>query len=180
MIKIKKLKDINNNELDKLFNRFGHDLSDILQQTVIPIINDVKEHGDSAVNKYNTKFDGIKQDNLLVSEEEIENGYRNADRDILNAFMIAKVNIEEFHIHQKREMIRYSRDDGTELGVMYHAIEKAAVYAPGGKASYPSSVLNGRNTGKNRGMQRNYACNAAGQKRQIYPTLFWQSAEYSE
>ncbi len=143
MIKIKKLKDIANNDLDKLFNRFGQDLSEVLQKTVIPIINDVKEHGDSAVKKYNKKFDDVILDNLLASEEEIENGYRKADPDILNAFMNAKVNIEEFHMHQKREMIRYTRADGTELGVMYHPIEKAAVYAPGGKASYPSSVLMG-------------------------------------
>jgi histidinol dehydrogenase len=143
MIKVKKLKDIAANDLEKLFNRFGQDLSEVLQKTVIPIINDVKEHGDSAVKKYNEKFDGIKPDTLLVSREEIENGYKKADPDILNAFMNAKVNIEEFHTHQKREMIRYTRADGTELGVMYHPIEKAAVYAPGGKASYPSSVLMG-------------------------------------
>lgn len=143
MIKIKKLKDIKDKELNILFNRFGQDLSDVLQKTVIPIINDVKKNGDSAVKKYNEKYDNIKQDNLLVSGEEIENGYKNADPDILNAFMHAKVNIEEFHAHQKREMIRYSRADGTELGVMYQPIEKAAVYAPGGKASYPSSVIMG-------------------------------------
>ncbi len=143
MIKIQKLKDIAGKDLEKLFNRFGQDLSEVLQKTVIPIINDVKEQGDSAVKKYNEKFDSVRLDKLLVSEQEIENGYKRADPDILNAFMNAKVNIEEFHTHQKREMIRYKRADGTELGVMYQPIEKAAVYAPGGKASYPSSVLMG-------------------------------------
>jgi histidinol dehydrogenase len=143
MIKIKKLKDLSNKELNNLLNRFGQDLSEVLQKSVIPIINDVKENGDRAVKKYNEKFDGIKTDNLLVSDKEIENGYKKADPEVLNAFMNAKVNIEEFHSHQKRQMIRYTRADGTELGVMYHPIEKAAVYAPGGKASYPSSVLMG-------------------------------------
>jgi histidinol dehydrogenase len=143
MIKIIKLKDISAQDLNKLFNRFGQDLSDVLQKTVIPIINDVKKHGDSAVKKYNEKFDSVNLNDLVATEEEIENGYRNADPDILNAFMNAKVNIEEFHTHQRREMIRYKRADGTELGVMYHPIERAAVYAPGGKASYPSSVLMG-------------------------------------
>ncbi len=141
MIKIKKLKDISGQDLDKLFNRFGQDLSDILRDTVIPIINDVRENGDLAVLKYTEKFDRVKLDTLLATKEEIEDGYRKADPDQLNAFMNAKVNIEEFHIHQRREMINYSRSDGTNLGIMYQPIEKAALYVPGGKASYPSSVL---------------------------------------
>ncbi|MFH0976865.1 MAG: histidinol dehydrogenase [Spirochaetota bacterium] len=143
MIKVKYLKEIDKKELDKLFNRFGEDLSNILQKTVIPIINDVKANGDRAVRKYNEKFDGIKPGSLLATAEDIEEGYRKADPDILNAFMNAKVNIEEFHVHQRREMIRYTRADGTELGVMFQPIERAAIYAPGGKASYPSSVLMG-------------------------------------
>lgn len=141
MIKIKKLKDISAQELDKLFYRFGSDLTDLLRDTVIPIINDVRENGDLAVLKYTEKFDHVKPDTLLATEQEIEDGYRNVNPDQLNAFMNAKVNIEEFHIHQKREMINYTRCDGTNMGVIYQPIEKAALYVPGGKAPYPSSVL---------------------------------------
>ncbi|MBN2042127.1 MAG: histidinol dehydrogenase [Spirochaetes bacterium] len=141
MIKIKKLKDLTRSELDKLFNRFGEDLSETLHKVVIPIINDVRDNGDEAVKKYTEKFDRVKLDSLVVTKDEIEEGYKKADPDVLNAFMNAKVNIEEFHMHQKREMIRYQRSDGTELGVIFQPVERAAVYAPGGKASYPSSIL---------------------------------------
>ena len=143
MITIKKLKDISKEDLKKLFNRFGNDLSAILRDTVIPIINDVKANGDTAVKAYTEKFDKIKLDSLLATKDEIEKGYKNADADTLNAFMNAKVNIEEFHVHQRKENINYSRPDGTQLGVMYQPIESAAVYVPGGKASYPSSLLMG-------------------------------------
>ena len=143
MITIKKLKDISKEDLKKLFNRFGNDLSAILRDTVIPIINDVKANGDAAVKAYTEKFDKIKLDSLLATKDEIEKGYKNADADTLNAFMNAKVNIEEFHVHQRKENINYSRPDGTQLGVMYQPIERAAAYVPGGKASYPSSLLMG-------------------------------------
>lgn len=143
MIKIKKLKDISKEDLKKLFNRFGNDLSAILRDTVIPIINDVKTSGEAAVKSYTEKFDKIKLDSLLATKDEIEKGYKNADADTLNAFMNAKVNIEEFHVHQKKENINYSRPDGAQLGVMYQPIERAAIYVPGGKASYPSSLLMG-------------------------------------
>jgi histidinol dehydrogenase len=141
VIKIKRLKDLSNQELDKLFYRYGNDFTSILYETVIPIINDVKANGDSAVLKYTEKFDRVKLPGLLVKKEEIEKAYKNADPDTLNAFMNAKINIEEFHIHQKREIINYERPDGTRLGVMYQPIGRAAIYVPGGKASYPSSLL---------------------------------------
>ena len=143
MIKIKKLKDLNEKELSGLFNRYGSDFSSLLTDTVIPIVNDVKKNGDSAVKKYTSKFDKVKIDKLTVTTDEIEAGYKRTGKDIIDAFMLAKENIEEFHGRQKRDMIRYSRPDGTNLGLMYQPIERAAIYVPGGKASYPSSVLMG-------------------------------------
>ncbi len=143
MIEIKRLKDISDIELNKLFNRFGEDISAILVDTVVPIVNDVRQNGDTAVKKYTKKFDRVKLDSLIVSEDEIEEGYKRIPKDILSAFMLAKENIEEFHSRQKKEAVKYTREDGTMLGLMYQPIEKAAMYVPGGKASYPSSVLMG-------------------------------------
>ncbi|MCP4726770.1 MAG: histidinol dehydrogenase [bacterium] len=111
--------------------------------TVIPIVNDVRQNGDKAVKKYTKKFDGAKLDSLVVSEDEIEEGYKRAPKETLSAFMQAKENIEEFHSHQKKAAIKYTRKDGTTLGLIYQPIKRAAMYVPGGKASYPSSVLMG-------------------------------------
>jgi histidinol dehydrogenase len=142
-VEIKNLKDLRNSELNSLFNRFGEDFSSVMTETVIPIIRDIEKRGDSAVFEYTEKFDGIRLENLLVKREEIEEGYKNTDPDILKAFLNAKNNIEEFHLRQKREDFIYTRNDGTKLGIKYHPIDNAAVYVPGGKASYPSSVLMG-------------------------------------
>jgi len=143
MIPIKKLKDLTDGELDSLFNRFGEDFSSIMIETVVPIVNDVKEHREHAVIKYTEKFDGVKLDSIYASQEEIDEGHRNTPKDVLDSFMKARKNIEEFHRRQLKENSIYTREDGITLGMMNQAIESAGIYVPGGKASYPSSVLMG-------------------------------------
>ncbi len=143
MIEIKKLKDLTAVELDALFNRFGEDFSSIMINTVVPIVNDVKLNGEAAVKKYTEKFDGVKLDSVIATQDEIDEGHRNTPKDVLASFMKAKSNIEEFHRRQLKENSIYTREDGITLGVTYQAIESAGIYVPGGKASYPSSVLMG-------------------------------------
>jgi histidinol dehydrogenase len=143
MIPIKKLKDLTQQELDKLFNRFGEDFSSIMIDTVVPIVNDVKNNGEDAVKKYTEKFDKIKLKDVIATQKEIDAGHKNAPKDVLRAFMKAKNNIEEFHRRQLRENTIYTRKDGITLGLSYQAIENAGIYVPGGKASYPSSILMG-------------------------------------
>ena len=142
MVDIKNLKDLTSSELDKLFNRFGEDFSSIITNTVAPIVNEVKTGGDIAVKKYTEKFDGVKLNEITASKEEIEHGFNSVSQNVIEAFTAAKNNIEEFHLHQKRDTIMYERD-GTILGIMCQPIDSAAIYVPGGKASYPSSVLMG-------------------------------------
>ncbi len=79
----------------------------------------------------------------MAADEEFDKARSLVDASVLGAFLEAQSNIEEFHSRQKREMLSYSRDDGTTLGMMHHAVDSAAIYVPGGKAAYPSSVLMG-------------------------------------
>ncbi|OHD69592.1 MAG: histidinol dehydrogenase [Spirochaetes bacterium RBG_16_49_21] len=143
MIPIKKLSDLSDNELHRLFNRMAEGFSAAMFKTVIPIVDDVRKNGDRAVIKYTKKFDGVRLDSLTASPEEIESGRRNVPDDLYGAFLEAKRNIEEFHRLQMRGNILHKREDGTLLGVLHQPIENAAVYVPGGTASYPSSVLMG-------------------------------------
>ena len=143
MIAIKRLKDLTGPELDRLFNRFGEDFSSIMVNTVAPIVRDVKDNGDDAVRRYTEKFDGVRLDSILATQKEIDEGHSRISREVLESFREARKNIEEFHRHQVRDNFIYARDDGTTLGMMYQPIESAAMYVPGGKASYPSSVLMG-------------------------------------
>lgn len=143
MIPITKLSDLTTIQLNSLFNRFGDDFHDILVNTVIPIVNDVKTDGDSAVIKYTKKFDNVSLTSVMANEEEFQKGFDSLKPEVLEAFKVAKSNIEEFHKKQLHSDISYKRQDGSQLGLMYRPIESAAIYVPGGKASYPSSILMG-------------------------------------
>jgi len=143
MIPVKRLKDLSPAELDAQFNRFGEDFSSIMIDTVIPIVNDVKNRREKAVLEYTAKFDGVKLKSVTATQEEIEAGHKNTPKNVLKTFMKAAENVREFHQRQHKENSIYTRKDGIILGRTHQAIESAGIYVPGGKASYPSSVLMG-------------------------------------
>jgi histidinol dehydrogenase len=143
MLPIERINELTDDQLDELFNRFGDDFTDIMINTVVPIVNDVRSRGDGAVLDYTEKFDGIRPAQLAAGPEELREGSRATPDEVVQAFDTARKNIEEFHGHQVRHTSLYERKDGTTLGTMYQPIEKAAVYVPGGKAVYPTSILMG-------------------------------------
>jgi histidinol dehydrogenase len=143
MIPIKRLEELSPGDKYSLFNRFGQDFLKIISDVVAPIVMDVKSRGDIAVLEYTKKFDGIEIDCLIATDDEIDYGFRNTPNEVIDAFSEARKNIEEFHRRQERTDYRHVRADGSVLGVSYQAINSAAVYVPGGKAVYPSSVLMG-------------------------------------
>ncbi|TGL04369.1 histidinol dehydrogenase [Leptospira bouyouniensis] len=106
---------------------------------ILPILESVRTKGDEALLSYTEKFDGIKLSQVTIDPKQFKT---NIDPKIKEAFLRAKANIEDFHLAQKRES--WSKIiDGNRLGVKYTPIPSLAVYAPGGKALYPSSVLMG-------------------------------------
>jgi histidinol dehydrogenase len=143
MIKIKNYTELTEQDFNDLYYRFGDDFTAIMNDVAIPIAREVKEQGDAAVKKYTEKFDKIKLDSLMATQSEIDAGYDNTPQEVIEAFKEAKANIEEFHRRQLQEDIKYERAGEATLGVMYQPIDSAAIYVPGGKAKYPSSVLMG-------------------------------------
>lgn len=121
-----------------IFTRAKSDLSGAMD-VVVPIIKDVEKNGDFALKEYTKKFDGVTLDNFLIKPQE---EYIEIEEKIQNAFLKAKENITNFHKTQKRENIE-SIISGNRLGIKFTPLESVAVYAPGGKALYPSSILMG-------------------------------------
>ncbi|TGK53566.1 histidinol dehydrogenase [Leptospira kanakyensis] len=127
---------------NQTFERFlagaKEDLSSATEK-ILPILEAVRTRGDQALLELTEKFDGIKLSSVTLDPHSIQT---NLDPKIKEAFLRAKANIETFHEAQKRES--WSKTiDGNRLGVKYTAIPSLSVYAPGGKALYPSSVLMG-------------------------------------
>ena len=110
-----------------------------LEQTTQYIIDDVRQRGDEALFELNEKIDGAKLSVLEVSSEEIAAAYDAIDDELMGALELAAERIQAFHEVQKRNSRTDFMDD--ELGQLVFPLERVGLYVPGGKASYPSTVL---------------------------------------
>ncbi|MDW7669045.1 MAG: histidinol dehydrogenase [Bacillota bacterium] len=140
MIKI--IKEKNNRKfIQELNSRSAKDYKKVIKE-VEKIVNDVKINGDKALKKYAEKFDGLKTDNFMVSQEEIELALNNIDKDLLITIENAYKNVYDYHKRQKRKTTTYKpQDKDIILGQIIKPIKKAGIYVPGGKAAYPSTVI---------------------------------------
>lgn len=128
-------------DLSRIFNRSQLDNEDI-NKSVKQIIADVKMRGDSAIFEYTKKFDNyeLTQDNILLTRAEIDEAIKKVPKDTMTALLNAKENIINYHKRQLRKN-DFTPTDGANTGFIYRPVTRAGIYVPGGKASYPSSVL---------------------------------------
>ena len=112
-------------------------------ESVNAIVEDVKKRKDQALFEYTKKFDGadLNSSNIRVTEEEIQEALNTIDSKLLEVMKKAMKNIRAYHEKQKQYSWFDSQPNGTMLGQKVTALESVGVYVPGGKASYPSSVL---------------------------------------
>ncbi|MCB1179958.1 MAG: histidinol dehydrogenase [Leptospiraceae bacterium] len=126
-----------------------NDLTEAIE-TVIPIIKDVEMSGDEGILKYTEKFDGIKLKKFIYNPTEIEENLPESWKD---AFLKAKENIQNFHKLQVPE-VKEGIISGNRLGFKFTPMDSIAIYAPGGKALYPSSILMGAIPAKIAGVKK--------------------------
>lgn len=113
------------------------------EAAVSEIIAAVREKKDEAVFAYTEKFDGAKLDasTVEVTQEEVEEAYRQVDQGLIDVIRKARTNILSYHEKQKQNSWFTSTEEGTLLGQKVTPLNRVGVYVPGGKAAYPSSVL---------------------------------------
>lgn len=156
-------------QLDRFLLDAKEDLS-VATEKILPIMDAVRTRGDKALIEYTEKFDGITLSSVTLDPHSIQT---NLDPKIKEAFLRAKKNIETFHEAQKRDS--WSKTiDGNRLGVKYTPIPSLSVYAPGGKALYPSSVLMGVIPAKIAGV-KNIQLVTPPQKEGLPEILIWLS-----
>ncbi len=114
-----------------------------VEDTVRAIIERVRAHGDDALRQLARQFDGVALDDLEVPRERWEAAADALDEEIRWALERAALNIEVFHAAQLPGPIECQPEPGVELERRWAPLERAGVYAPGGRAAYPSSVLMG-------------------------------------
>lgn len=111
------------------------------------IISDVRSRKDAALFEYAKKFDGqdLNKCGILVSEDEIKDAYSKVDKSLIDSIRRAKENILAYHLKQtdkfKNELFPSGASGTSTLGWIYRPLARVGLYVPGGKASYPSTVL---------------------------------------
>lgn len=123
----------------KLLRKRALGVSPEIEKAVRNILSDVRKNGDSAVEKYTRRFD--KHDlPLRLKASDIAKHAKMADKKIVKTLDLSAKRIRDFHERQKEKSWSFKKD-GALLGQIIRPIERAGVYVPGGKASYPSTVL---------------------------------------
>jgi histidinol dehydrogenase len=127
--------------LEVVINRADVDLV-AHDATVREILRQIKEAGDSALVEYTSRFDhhDLLAGGIKVTREEIDQAHDQVSDAEKGALKLAAENIREFHERQVQHSWEYEKN-GVLLGQSQRPLETVGIYVPGGKASYPSSVL---------------------------------------
>ncbi len=145
MIEIKRLTSIDrdfNTTLDSLLVSSEGPDADLIQ-TVMTILQQVRQRGDTALLEYTNRFDQriATIDDLEISAEDRQLAIKEVPLSLQEALTEAAERIRSYHEHQKTESWSYTDAAGTLLGQQLTPLDSVGVYVPGGKAAYPSSVL---------------------------------------
>ena len=118
---------------------FGEDLG--AEDVVRRVIEDVKAQGDAALRHYTRAFDQVELADLKVPEAQIDAAVARVGQQVMDALQLAARRIRAFHEHGRHRSWLEHAPSGGALGQLIRPLERVAVYAPGGRAPYPSSVL---------------------------------------
>ena len=139
----------------KLINKRIDAVNKNIEIKVKKIINDVKKYGDTSLLYSIKKFDKntIEKKDILLNSKKISQYSKNIDPKILKSFKIAVKRINKYHLKQYPKNFT-SKEKGISLSQRWTPIDSVGIYVPGGKASYPSSLIMSVITAKIAGVKR--------------------------
>ena len=137
---MKIIKYPNRFEWSEIIKRPHIDIS-TLNSTVEGVLNDVKKEGDSAIIKYEDRFDHVHLSSLIVTQNEMDEAELIVEQELKDALILAHDNIGKFHYSQKFESKKVETVKGVTCWQKSVPIEKVGLYIPGGTAPLFSSVL---------------------------------------
>ena len=142
-----------------------------LNATVQGVLDDVKNHGDDAVKRYEEKFDHAHLDSLAVTEAEIDEAEQLVSQDLKDALHLAHHNIAAFHQSQKFEGSKVETCAGVTCWQKRVAIEKVGLYIPGGTAPLFSTVLMLATPAKIAGCKEIVLCTPPNKEGKVNPAI---------
>ena len=115
-----------------------------VDRAVAAILADVKQRGDAAVVEYTNRFDRLSVNSLgdlELSHQDLQQALDGLPVAQRAALETAAIRVRSYHEHQPLQSWQYEDADGSLLGQKVTPLDRVGLYVPGGKASYPSSVL---------------------------------------
>ena len=129
------------NELGRIADRINLENNEDINSTVKDILENVKNKGDEALKQYTLKFDGFNPEPLKVTKNEINEAWENTSIPLQEALKNAKNRIEKFHLKEIPQSFSIKGIYGEDVQRKWLPVQRAGLYIPGGRASYPSTVL---------------------------------------
>ncbi len=115
-----------------------------VSDTVAGVIADIAARGDEALLEYTRRFDRLEvaaAADLEVPPDRLQQALDGIPAEQREALQFAADRVREYHEHQLQQSWHYRDAGGNLLGQKITPVQRAGIYVPGGKASYPSSVL---------------------------------------
>ena len=122
--------------LQRTRDLFGPDATP--ESSIRQMLREVRDGGDNAVRRYAKLLDGADLDELQVPQSELDAAWDAAPADLKSALELAAQRIADFH---RATLPRDWVDLGGGLGELVRPLQRVGLYAPGGTAAYPSTVL---------------------------------------
>ena len=139
---------------------------------VAEIVAEVRAHGDEALREYTRRFDtgGAEPPPLRVNRDELLASAQRLDQGVLKGLERALENVRRVARHGLREDLTV-RLDGHAVVLREAPVQRAAIYVPGGRAPYPSTVMMGVVTARVAGVAEVALCAPPGQSGDVDPTV---------
>jgi len=144
-----------------------------LEETVRAILDEVRREGDAAVLRLTARFDSAElgPDELRVDDRELEASVGVLEPAVLDGLRMAVANVKAVARAQLREPLSMSLDQGQLVEIAELPVRRAGVYAPGGRAVYPSSVLMCAATAWAAGVEEVAVCAPPGPGGRAHPVI---------
>ncbi len=141
------------------------------EKTVNEILSAIQEEGDKALVRFTEKFDGFNPLPIKVGKEEIINAWEQTPPSLKKALELAHQRIYNFHQKQKPVDLSIKGEHGELISRRWRPVQKAGIYIPGGRASYPSTVLMNSIPAQVAGVNEIIMVSPAGKDKKINATV---------
>jgi histidinol dehydrogenase len=131
----------------KALQHWSADTDAAIEQRVADILGDVQQRGDAAVLEYTARFDGLQASGMAeleLTQADFKAAFEAIPAAQRRALQDAERRVRSYHEAQKKacgESWSYRDENGSLLGQKVTPLDRVGIYVPGGKASYPSSLI---------------------------------------